>query len=1187
MIIRAVDLHNWADKRDSEDKLPLLVDKLIEFTTPHLVDRFIPTEDRVIMHGPDAIVINDEKTEHVPKGVSLWEMGTNQKPIQKANRDYKKRTENPPRRIIKKETTYIQVTLRHCSYEALTEWHDEKNQENEWKQVRLYDAHKLEKWIRSAPPVEKWLANELNIPINGVIRLEDWWRKWCFTDTFELEPRLLLVDREKQSEKVLKYLKENKDINIKGSSIEESIAFLYSVINQLKEKNNFLDRCLIIEDKETMEYYLNRENLILIPIFDYKEPNYSENMIFKPLLPSDPSKTVIELEDPFKISFKKSLENMDVPTNLAMQYAQDSMGNINILKRLLSSNIKNPEWVNDKYMNVLITLFFIQSWDENYDDAKVIEKLCRTDYRGFIEKCEEILVKEDSPLIKIDKQWFLKSPKDLSYFISMRLTDRHLKIFEEIILDLFDIPDDQIINNNLDNEYTISRNLKEGVLNSLILISKNAENFKYSSNIQLTMSKILYELNENPYCFLVYNVYYLKFFVKISPTTFIELLKNILKYKSEIILELFPISKYDTRYTKLLWALESISENELLFEDIVNILTELSHFNYNKRVYPTPIEILCKLFISCELNKKISFNVRLKLMKKLLNKDIEIGWEILTKLLDKNTKNQTYPYDMKPNDDFNEFDEYHESLENYLLEYTYFDSKKWSFILNYYQYCSDEFRDEIINKLYSVKNELDDKNIIWNKLREIIGKYYDFHKDEEYFKREVEPLEKLYGELTPDNSIDNIRWAFDSNFPSHLTGKYKDHGDNLEKIRKEIVVELYEKQGFEGLYNLINTVNEPYTIAFYCLGYDIDEKIIELINNNDSFKSFSKQYVYLKAKKYPKWIENFISKIGETNVEILNSILLMLPAIKETWNVVEQFPQNIQDYYWINTVNRYIGNDVNELKYYISKLLDYNEIPEIIDTLYLNYEISESEYVGEILTNISSNQVQMEFEDVKIIGLLEYLHENDYDKNKLISLELYFSNCFKYAYLRTPLCIHEEFTKNPELFCEIVEKRFKITYEYDYPYLNILDSWKILPGTTKNNIDKLYLFGWYEKCCELLNNEDLEYVDRIIGMLLGTYGKNKNNWPCEEICEIIEEKSNDDMGIGFKRGLYYARIGKSGVKFNNASIERSIANDYKEFQDKYKNIYPKTVKLLSELEDQTLLEANRCEIDSKLRNFKY
>lgn len=105
-------------------------------------------------------------------------------------------------------------------------------------------------------------------------------------------------------------------------------------------------------------------------------------------------------------------------------------------------------------------------------------------------------------------------------------------------------------------------------------------------------------------------------------------------------------------------------------------------------------------------------------------------------------------------------------------------------------------------------------------------------------------------------------------------------------------------------------------------------------------------------------------------------------------------------------------------------------------------------------------------------------------------------------------------------------------------------------------------------------------------MLLGTYEKNKNNWPCEEICEIIEEKSNDDMGIGFKRGLYYTRVGKSGVKFNDINIERSIANDYKEFHNKYKDIYPKTAKLLSELEDQTLLEANRHEIDSKLRNFK-
>lgn len=74
MIIRAVDLHNWANKRESEGELPLLIYNLIDFTTPDLKDIFMPTEDRVIMHGPDGIVKNNEETQYVPKGVSLWEL---------------------------------------------------------------------------------------------------------------------------------------------------------------------------------------------------------------------------------------------------------------------------------------------------------------------------------------------------------------------------------------------------------------------------------------------------------------------------------------------------------------------------------------------------------------------------------------------------------------------------------------------------------------------------------------------------------------------------------------------------------------------------------------------------------------------------------------------------------------------------------------------------------------------------------------------------------------------------------------------------------------------------------------------------------------------------------------------------------------------------------------------------------
>ena len=827
MIIEVADLDDWSNKIESRDTLPLLIRKLIQYSSDGITFSYFPTKSRVGMHGPDGVIKNDVKTQYVPKGTSFWEIGSGENPIKKADEDFDKRTKNPPYDIIPSETTYIHVTSRACSYEKLTNWHEKQNEKKKWKNVRIYDAHTLEEWIEASPPVEKWLANELNIPINGVTRLKDWWEKWCITDEFKLQPNLLLTDREPEFLKLSDYLNENKDINVKGSSTEESIAFLYSTINNLEEKNKLLERCLIIEDKETLEYYLNRDNLILIPTFDYKEPNVSKNMIYKPLLPSDPSKTMIELEDPMKKSFEKSLEDINVPKISARTYSQESMGNINILKRLLSSDIKSPEWVCDDYMNSLIILFFIESWDEHYDDSKIIDKMYKTDYDDFIEKCGEILVKEDSPLINIDSQWFVKSPKDMLYFISMRLTDRYLNKLENSVLDIFDKSDESILNGNFDKKYSISSNLKEGILNSLILISRNHENFK-NTNISKTTTSILNKLNKNPYCFWNYNSHYLSYFAKISPKTFVELLKNILEEKPEIIHSLFPIEKYTNKYIKLIWALESIADDYLLFEDIVQILATLSHLNYNERTSPKPIEILCKLFISMRLNKNIPFNFRLKILENLLNNDVEIGWEILTGLLDTHTRHPTYPYDFESKDDPSEFDKYKSSLENYLLEYSAHDSLKWCFILKYYQYCSFKFKTRILDKLNDIKNDLDDKTVIWNKLREIIGQYNDFHKDEEYFEKEVKPLEDLYDVLTPDDSIEDIRWAFDSHFPSPKSGKYKDHGENLQKIRNEIINELYDNYGFEGIYNLITTVNNPEIISYYCLDYDIDNNIIEL-----------------------------------------------------------------------------------------------------------------------------------------------------------------------------------------------------------------------------------------------------------------------------------------------------------------------------------------------------------------------
>ena len=83
------------------------------------------------------------------------------------------------------------------------------------------------------------------------------------TDEFVIQPSLVLTDKEYESSILIKYLEKMSDINVRASNIDGVIAFLYAVISLLEEKDRFLEICLVIDNEESLEYYLTKENLIL------------------------------------------------------------------------------------------------------------------------------------------------------------------------------------------------------------------------------------------------------------------------------------------------------------------------------------------------------------------------------------------------------------------------------------------------------------------------------------------------------------------------------------------------------------------------------------------------------------------------------------------------------------------------------------------------------------------------------------------------------------------------------------------------------------------------------------------------------------------------------------------------------------------------------------------------------------
>lgn len=1193
MKIEVVEIDNWSNKIEARDTLPLLVRKLIKYDLSELIFSYMPVKSRVGMHGPDGVIKTNFGTQYVPKGTSLWEMGVGKEPIKKANFDINKRTKNPPYDINPSETTYIQVTSRACDYEDLTGWHEKQKNKKNWKNVRIYDAHTLEEWIESAPPVEKWFANILNIPINGVERLEDWWNDWRITDEFDIQPSLVLIDKEYESSILIKHLAGLEDINVRASNMDKALAFLYSVISQLDDKDKFLERCLVIDNEEALEHYLSKKHLILIPTFDYKNPNNSKNMIYKPLLYSDPSKEIIELKDPRKKYFEDELKNMGISPQFARRYARDSGRDMSILKRLASSNIKSPEWVNDEYRSVLITLTFIESWNESVmGDLNIIENLSGMDYASFSRKCYNLLNEIDSPIIKIENVWILKSPKDLLYLSSRYVADSDLEKFKNAILNVFNSSKEHTSSSIARGLENYSDFILRGILKSLILLSVYGDDFNTGSvNLKSYVDGIVYELSQNSFIFLNLNCQYLKFFAEASPNVFVDAVKKIINEEPSVINSLFPINNYTTRYVYLLWALEHIAWSQLLFRDITVILVELCKIEYDSMMHNSPFETLKDLFVPNYVNTYVSLDMRLNMLNNILKNELDVGWKLLTNLLSDRCSAMVHSeaywrYPKNRSEVEGEVEQYHLTLEDYLLEYSGFDSKKWVDIFEYYRGCSEEFRNEILIKFDEIKHDLDNIYLICEELRDIISWYNEFYNGDD-LEEIIAPLEEIYSFLEPDDLIEKNSWAFNSHYASTLTGRYYDNDDDFKKIRRDTVNHILSENGFEGIKNFIKIVECPDIIANCIYKDDWDDEIIPLINDDEKCRLFSTQYIFLKTRFDENWLSQFIQKFDEDEKDIIITVLTSATSNRKTWDVVETFDQDIQDKYWIQTPNNYHGTDRLDLEFYISKLFEYEKYDLLIEYLNMRMKSLSLEYIADMLFQINVYD-KTRHNDHLIVRLLDFLHEKEYPKDDLMNLELKYGNCFRFEKSNYNLIIHEEFSKNPIKFCEIVEKRFDRTLGWDNPYVAILGVWKIIPGIDEtNHIDEEYLFDWIEKCGSLLDGENLDYSYYKIGFLLGCSEKNADNLPCEEISKIIEDfQDNEYVNLGFKRGLNSKRTG-SGVVYKEGNFESLIAEKYRMFCQNNLEKYPITSKLVYSLSKQFEEQAKRDENELLLREWIY
>lgn len=136
--------------------IPEFVYTLIATTASkdYLEKFYLPYGDDVSLKGFDGIVSYSQNHPYIPKGLSVWEIGTNKDPKRKFDEDFSKAKEKLSKLsqdVDIHDVTYVAVFPRTISYQNQENWIRQKKKEgSEFKDIRIIDAFLLAQWANQS-----------------------------------------------------------------------------------------------------------------------------------------------------------------------------------------------------------------------------------------------------------------------------------------------------------------------------------------------------------------------------------------------------------------------------------------------------------------------------------------------------------------------------------------------------------------------------------------------------------------------------------------------------------------------------------------------------------------------------------------------------------------------------------------------------------------------------------------------------------------------------------------------------------------------------------------------------------------------------------------------------------------------------------------------------------------------------
>lgn len=156
--------------------IPEFVYTLIATTASkdYLEKFYLPYGDDVSLKGFDGIVSYSQNHPYIPKGLSVWEIGTNKDPKRKFDEDFSKAKEKLSKSsqdVDIHDVTYVAVFPRTISYQNKENWIRQKKKEgSEFKDIRIIDVFLLAQWANQSVSAQLHFSKQFsNVTDNDIL----------------------------------------------------------------------------------------------------------------------------------------------------------------------------------------------------------------------------------------------------------------------------------------------------------------------------------------------------------------------------------------------------------------------------------------------------------------------------------------------------------------------------------------------------------------------------------------------------------------------------------------------------------------------------------------------------------------------------------------------------------------------------------------------------------------------------------------------------------------------------------------------------------------------------------------------------------------------------------------------------------------------------------------------------------